>query len=73
MTERHSEKSAARHESGELCELGIARRSNATDDRDRVHTRGRGGVLVEGNDAGRRVALDVLGSLAPARRGLVTA
>jgi hypothetical protein len=35
--------------------------------------RGRGGVLVEGNEAGRRVALDVLGSLAPARRGLVTA
>jgi hypothetical protein len=35
--------------------------------------RGRGGVLVEGDEAGRRVALDVLGSLAPARRGLVTA
>jgi hypothetical protein len=35
--------------------------------------RGRGGVSVEGSEAGRRIALDVLGSLAPARRGLVTA
>ncbi|NCX99886.1 MAG: hypothetical protein EBX35_15260 [Planctomycetia bacterium] len=35
--------------------------------------RGRGGVSVEGDEAGRRFALDVLGSLAPARRGLVTA
>jgi thioester reductase-like protein len=35
--------------------------------------RGRGGVLVEGTEAARRVALDVLGGLASARRGLVTA
>jgi thioester reductase-like protein len=35
--------------------------------------RGRGAVLVEGDEAGRRIALDVLGSLAPSRRGLVTA
>jgi hypothetical protein len=35
--------------------------------------RGRGGLAIEGDEPGRRLALDVLGSLAPARRGLVTA
>jgi thioester reductase-like protein len=35
--------------------------------------RGRGGLAVEGDAAGRAVALKVLGAFAPARRGLVTA
>ena len=35
--------------------------------------RSRGCLAVEGDAAGRSAALDVLGSLAPARRGLVTA
>jgi len=35
--------------------------------------RGRGGLAVEGEAAGRAAAIKVLGALAPARRGLVTA
>ena len=35
--------------------------------------RGRGGLAIEGDEPGRRLVLDVLGALTPARRGLVTA
>jgi thioester reductase-like protein len=53
---------------GSLVELGEGRATLQA-------VRGQGGLAIEGDEAGRRMVLDVLGALAPApaRRGLVTA